>query len=475
MAATLFLRRETSPATDLTIATDTNPAVPYTILHDWPNPVVITDPDYRDPVPEPITLTMKAATADGLATLAQALHYQAVGALEYRRSPAQLKPVWLYRQGVGETNGVRALVTKITEGMTEGYFGTDNGGNTLQTIPNAIQRMPFWEAQAETAMASVTGATGVGYVYDYSSATNPVGDIPARISYLKITPSNEGDKLGRVWCGLLSSDDRTLANFIPRWECEAGTPGTDAAIVADATASGGNNVTITPGTSTWAKRLSMSTIQYTTNWEDNLGEFLALLRAKVSAGTWEIELHFGYSGMPDGQFSIGPRLTLSNTNWDILPLGNYKIPLWNPKACPRALTSFAGVNNVEVRFMIQVWARRTVGVGTLQLDCLNPMPLPRGFGFFGNFDLPAQTSPLKTAYLEYGEGPAFDQTAIATRFGLTHYIAQTDAPSFRLPVAKDGDGRMVVVWARADQSVLADAMDFEGFWYNCWSSYRGAE
>lgn len=300
-----------------------------------------------------------------------------------------------------------------------------------------------------------------------------VGSVGARIDLMRLTAA-AGDVLGRAWIGLRSADRHgTLANFENYWECEdASLLGTDAALAADATANpggGGNTkVTITPGTASLAKRLTIRLDDVTANPSDNFGLFLWLLRAKVSAGEWQVQLRYGYYAMDDADFVQGQVLTLTNTSWNILEMDMQPIPFRNQQALPLDDID----EDAEGAFCIQIWAERTSGSGTLQLDVLCPVPLDEGWCKFGTFQDAANLVYLgSTPYDTY---IAYNYSSLSSNW---FEFGECDAPAFYLPL---GDGRMIIVIARETTSDITDQISLNtvtntGRYYERWVSLRGAE
>lgn len=382
-------------------------------------------------------------------------------------------------------------------GLLSGYHvvsGTWGGGNAAGALYFSDTDGAFQNNEAlngsisgnDFATADGVRMGAASLVYDYTQAGSAVaahdivGDALARIQFLNIAPVSVGDEISRLWIGIRSVKKHKatgLSNFITIWECEAGTLGTDAALAADATASpgvvGNTKVTITPGTATWAKRLSIDLQDVTANFEDNFGRFLWLLRTKVSAGKWDVQLRFGYGTMAAADLIQGPILSISSTSWNTLEMDESIIPLRDLHSFP--LSVLPGSENF---CQVQIWARRTSGAGTLDLDCLKPIPVDEGWLKSSGFTMTVVALGADQWY--FGESP--EQARQCLTYGLTgaisafKYFAALEAPNFRLP---PGDGRMVIVHARASSSVLADRIGLNssdvGKYYESWYTLRGTE
>ena len=427
------------------------------------------------PVTEAIDCLVDRGAHDDLATSLQAMDDMREGAARYKGDRLEQYPVWLHVKMNNETGERRALVREIEEAWLSSQVDVANEAALSDArVRLTVKREGVWEGTALVSMASATPAAAAALVHDYTSGVaDVVGDAPARLGALHIASERAyQDPVGRVWVGLRSATKHgTLANFIPIWECEdtGCTLGTDAAIGADGTASGGSRVRITPGTATWAKRLTMPLVAFTTNEEDNFGRFLRLLRHKVSAGTWEVQLRTGYTAMADADFAQGPIVQVTNTAWDYVEAGIADVPLRHLHGLPTSGYSDA----YEKTYAIQIWARRTVGAGTLDLDCVCPVPVDEGFVSSSGFSLAGLAAG--EAFWTFAEGPDGVIGCIATNGGVTPEFAAfpvVSADAFRLP---PGDGRMVIVHAQATLADITDRVQISGYYYPCWYNLRGAE
>ena len=355
-----------------------------------------------------------------------------------------------------------------------------------------LERHPLSEIVTARMLPASRGAATISIKYDYTAAGATVaahdinGSTGARIGYMSITPrKGTASELGRLWIGLRTAEKygaAGLTNFVNVWECEDvdATLGTDAARAADATASpggGGNTkVTITPGTATWAERLAITLGDVTANYADNFGFFLWLLRMKVSAGTWQVQLLFGYEQMTDDEHVRGELIEVSSTSWNVYEMGFRRIPARNLQVFPTA--TFAASR--EQTFEIQIWAQRTDGAGTLDLDCLMPVPVDEGFFSAESMTMVSDVNSSDIMYL--GVSPQDDVSVRAidtvTSVGEHKYPAYTFS-NFYLP---PGDGRMIIVHARDATSVLTDQIDIStldgattdhGNYYERFNTLRG--
>ncbi len=426
-------------------------------------------------VTEQIPIRITFSSQDGLATEIQELHHVQQLATEYRVLRGVTIPVWLHSQLGAETGARRAFVRRIDGEFLDSWYGPQpiNAKPKLPLLLE-VERHPYWESPAIASMTDVTPAAAVSVTYDYTSGgADVVGDVPARLVRFSATPSS--GELGRLWIGSRSgSKYSTLANFVNHWECEnvGGKLGTDAARATDATAhpggAGDTKVTVTPGTTTWAKRLTLPLSAITPHEQQNFGIFLWLLRCQVSAGTWEVQLRWGYSGMNDADRLRGPIIEVNETSWDIKEMGIARVPLRDTTAI-RLADMFDA--NIELSYEVQIWARRTDGTGTLDLDCICPVPVEeswmvvKGIGATSGNDM-----------FHYGVSPD-DRVWGGTYDAGTQSWQQIPAISvdqtcLGLPI---GDGRLIIVYARDTTSVITDRIALKGEYHNRWLSLRGAE
>lgn len=434
------------------------------------------------PVVERMELICDAEDHDNLAAHFQALDEMRRWAASYKPDPTVSRAgdregVYLHAKMDGETGERRALVNAIRVMRWTTQQISDAGGSSESRVGVRLEleREPWWEDTTARGFPSVAEASGACLVYDYtdSGAHLVAGDMPARIRNLNIRSDATGARVGRLWMGLRSQDKHNdVDDFEDIWECEDtdGDLGTDAARATDATASptgGGNTkVTITPGTATWAKRLTLMIEDFTNHWDDNLGLFLWLLRYKLSAGssTWDAQLRFGYSGMADGDFKRGPVVELANFSWDYLEMAAQLMPVSG--------RYYLGLN--QGKCAVQIWARRTSGSANLDLDCLIPLPVDEGWLKITGIDLPAGSE----ASLNVTERP--DGTITVFQIGAVgiEILGRPASWAFRLP---PGDGRMYIVYAGpTDSDITTGGITMTGAgagygYIERWANLRGAD
>lgn len=432
------------------------------------------------PVKETITAQIRQTTHDLLATDLQKLDDVIFWVDQYREDNTVEDATWLHASMYAETGERRSLVRSISyEWLTSPTEPTGFTDQNAAMFRITIERGD-WERAIHRQLPAGAELAGASIIVDYTSAYDPVGDMPARLSSLIINSDATGANVGRLWIGLRSAGKHgTLANFVNIWECEDtdATLGTDASRETDAgnTASpiGGATddyvlITLNPGTPGWAKRLTIALVDITANPTDNFGDFIWLLRHKLSAAdsTWEVQLRFGYTDMADANFIHGDIIELDNTAWDYAEMGPSRIPLRDLHAI---IPSYFGAA-YERNYAIQIWARRTSGAAYLWLDCLCPIPTDEGFLKSWNFELDAGNND----YWIFGEGPdgstyALDFRAITERF---RHLAAISNHDFRLPI---GDARIICVYAGPTISDITVGISIGGYFFERWLSLRGSE
>ncbi len=440
------------------------------------------------PVIEVIDLKIDRASHDNLATSMQALELMRVYASRYMHDATFGTPVWLHASMTNETGERRALVRRIDmEWRSEQMTASGPPGSNEVLLRLYVEREPWWETTAERTFPEKSEASGAALIYDHTgaglvqAAHDIVGDVPARAGGFRIYTDGSGVQVGRLWMGWRSTTKHpAIANFVPIWECEDGTAGTDAAHATDGgnTASpidgAGNDhteVTPDPGTPGWAERLAFKLSDITANYDDNFGDFLWLLRAKVDAAcTWEIQLRWGYDALPDDDHVRGPIVEISNTSWDFLEQGRMVIPLRNLQV----YVSSVWADSLDQDYDVQVWARRTAGSAgdSLFLDCLCLIPLDEGWAKSWDFDMAADSL---TSWW-FGESPKGTMQALCGTATSFTYFASLAASQFRPPI---GDGRLIIVYAAPSSSDIT-----LGIWINPtddgslaerWTSLRGSQ
>lgn len=426
------------------------------------------------PVTEVVDLIADSSSDDALATALQALDNYRVLAARYINDPTEENPVWLHAKMSAETGERRALVRKIEmDWLTSPIEATGYGAASTARLRLRIEREPWWEDTSGRTTPAMSETAGASLAWDYTGGGSPhdvVGDTPARIQKFAIGSDATGAHVGRLWMGLRSANKHgTLANFIRVWECEDGANNASESGITDevdATASGEDKVQVVETDldwdNTWHEVLEIELRDISANTTDQFGSFLWLQRCKVSAGTWEVQGRFGYSGMADDDYVRGPIVELTETAWEYKEMGHQMIPVGG----------HTGYSSDERRNAVQIWGRRTAGAGNLELDCLCPVPTDEGWAKIWNVDLAAGSSE----WLAFYEDPDGDLGAFEYDATSITALGIVAASNFALPV---GDGLMFIIYAGPTDSDITtggiSVLALGNAYFERWANLRGAE
>ena len=332
---------------------------------------------------------------------------------------------------------------------------------------------------------------GVAGIVPYSSVA---GDVSARLAPLDLYQPASGTALhGRdinnVWIGVRSQSQYNFETFwLYEWECETSdaTLGTNAARVTDTTASGDyfqniitlyHKVTVTPGTATWARRLIFTRAAINALTQNGTGNFLWLLRAKVSAGTWNVGLKWVYGDSTTASLVVeGPKVEYTETQWTIKETGIAGLPLYDQRAFSADMLN----DSRNQAWRVEIWAERTAGTGTLDLDCMVPLPIDEGYCIVKNANMTAGTATYNA--LAVATSPlAQTQALVLDNNGYIQNAPEVYTWNWGLP---PGDGALIIVAGagtaedhlirhiiNTPDTALLDAPAY----YPRWLSLRGAE
>jgi hypothetical protein len=460
----------------------------FTLEEDGWNPVVATPVHMGDPPPilETLNFLLSNTSYDNLATNMQSLHEMQILADRYINDPQSETPIWIHAQMDGETNERRALVREIDVQYNPSWFGAGEATTNIPLVVTVL-RSPYWESITARDLPDAAPSAAACVEYDYTAAGasvgthDIVGDVGARIRFFDFLSGS----VDRFWMGVRSASKHGatgLSNFAEIWECEDGTNNpSESGItdVVDAAASGGDRVQVVETDLDWDEAdykevcfLSISTATGSKP-EDQTGNFLWILRTKVSAGTWEVR-----ASIIDGVDEYSPVnytspqtnvIEVSDTDWRFLELGIAPIPTRNLHAITAADIPKTRENT---SFRVYIYARRTSGAGNLNIDCVIPLPIDEGFLKMTHFAGSANDA--------FGQSPEGIYGAVMWSAAAPSITKVTAEPSsvenFVLP---PGDGRIYCVYERDGSSVLSDTITFNdsdrGKYYERWLSLRGSE
>jgi hypothetical protein len=446
------------PTDVLTLRLDSNSAG-ISIL-DWV-PKVGNDGDAY--VDEVLTLLIAGSSHDDLASKVQALDNM-VRLVEYARHHPQQRGIYLRCQLTNESGARQALVLAARrENGTALYGPPVSPGNIVESYKLVLRRTPWWEhlLGASTEKAALT--TLIGGTHAVSSVP---GDVPARIGIglQFIGHVGGGGPITELWGGFRTARYGTVAKFVPVWELESGTNGTDATDSADVTASGGNCVTVSFATATMAARSVMTTVQAAgADNEHQRGRFLVLLRAKVGASTTvRVRLSSGMVGATT--WTTLPRVQITGTDWFFYPLGEVTLP-------PSGWNDAEGITYAMYSSALRIEAERTSGSNSLYLDCLVLVPVDEGFFHVSGIDVDAAATDFALIVQE-ADGRILSLSNSGDVAAGTPDTSGTHPGSFFVPV---GASNLILVGQRAASSVLADHFEVLVAYVPRWAMLRGAE
>ena len=322
--------------------------------------------------------------------------------------------------------------------------------------------------------------------FDYTALNGDiVGDVPARVAPLTIRQTSRTDALvaseiETMWVGVRSEARHPyLSLFSPLWECESGVAGTNTSGTADYNTSGyyaggTSAMVVNPGTETWARRVSVVNPGITAN----LGEYLWLLRARVTSGQYEVKLRWSIS---DSHYIEGPTVEASGTKYIWHEMGVQSLPLWDRRALTEGI-AFAHEYYAIGDISVDIWARRTSGTGLLYLDCIGLVPTDEEFLVLRDVGLDAaQVAGIASTATIIVESPTGIIQGAAMAVGGAVIGVPSVSGSIHLP---PGDGRLYLFANGDGWSTIAPLVEFDeaaswgaydSAYYPRWLSLRGAE
>lgn len=280
--------------------------------------------------------------------------------------------IWLEESATDETTK-RSLIQSIElTPLQVGWFSTMlNKTGALYSL--TIIHSAAWE--------NVTGGsvvtTDVGPLGELITLPAIDGSLPGRIWDMNIT--GDADTTGTLttfWGGIHSTQGTTgTSDFNAIIELEKGTLGsTDVALGSDSDDASpygttDNIITYTATTDDFqVVAVSMDQAFTSTAYDHWIGDYLVLLRAKLSAeSAVKLHLDVGYTA---GAAHVGPNVYTSSTAYIMLEMGTISLPPF-----PRDRTALL-LGDLEFRLYLQ----RIGGVSTvLTADCLVLIPSEHAF------------------------------------------------------------------------------------------------
>lgn len=207
----------------------------------------------------------------------------------------------------------------------------------------------------------------------YFDVTGVLGDYPSPLLLVSTSTGATGTPSGLVskWSHIGTRRRGTPSNYSNVLQAEDMTQGTNATVTADATMSNGSKSRITFGTATNVLRLSDTFPGNGTSTVEARGEYIVYARMAKTTASDVITVQLGYGGS-----SVAPVMndvvstpTATTGPWWV-NLGKVPVPPWSDPIT----TGFSGVQTKTVLGFVGLYAARTSGAGSLDVDCLLFMP-----------------------------------------------------------------------------------------------------
>jgi hypothetical protein len=418
---------------------------------------------------EVINLIISGTTTDNLAANLQGLDAKIKEAVEWA-DLAETQAVWLRCSLTNETGTRQALVREVAGAIGESVFGPfTDAQSVMRRYTLGLIRSPWWESTTDGDTRSLSFATAFGSVASYV-ATEVVGDMPARIGRMDLQGSaTGGGPLVEFWLGARTDRWGDSSNFQPIWDwgdadatmgVQTTRTNTGAAVVHGAweavvayqgTADDEDNV-----------RVTATVDDFTPDYTDQRGEYIVLLRARVTAGEWRVRLQDGLEGSDDDTWRTQDRVRITSTSYLLHELGTVVLPAH--KISDAALLQ---------KYAMRIRAEVASGAGNLHLDAC--VLIPRGEG--------AIHVLVKGTGVQYSGGdldpcivrthPNGDVEGIWYDDTIPQASAEVHPFSWGLPATDTGI--LVVAAQRAASHVLTDDFDADLYLWPRWRTLRGAE
>lgn len=425
-----------------------------------------------DRVAEAMTLHVKGDSHDDLASKLELLDDK-IREVGWYDDATERYGIWLRAQMPDETGARQVLVTDMRCRPTVSFYSPPVApGNFLREgYDLALERMPYWEAISHTTFdtGSVNCTGGQTTYVTHDPPGEIYGNIPARIASLSFKGrSGGGGPLYEFWLGFRTDRFGARANFAPVWECKDGSlkNSTTSVFDDDGTVYGDYKAECTFGSAVMLPRTTIAVEDVTSNYADQRGSFVVLLRAKVDSGTTcRVRLLDGFESIAamgiDAQWRTQSRVTIDSTSWLLHPLGTVDIPPTGDCISSDSLSHAA----------LCIEAERTGGSGSLHLNILIPIPQSEGALYAGGgavqYSVPGDPRPITVR--QYGD----DRLAAWAYYQNTPVLTANVAPhKYGLPV---GTGDVVLAGQRKTSHVLTDAVDVALQIYPRYRTLRGAE
>ena len=407
-------------------------------------------------------------TKANVRTNANALVSKLRGAIEWRDDIFESQSVWYAQSADGETLTRQLIVDYELRAITESAFTPFQSVKdevvvtlslTCQNHSEERQRRAFTMTDI-TADANAIGRSILLSVSDHTKLSRIITEI------------NSGtDSIERLWIGLMRYNG---ADFQHLWELEDGTELNGSGTTTQ-TGSYATNVVEVDNTDftthtdmTARSRMSMDDAYSTVNYDHGKGEYLALLRYKLSAtGTVLARIGISYSATSGVAYNE-PRLLDDSTNWRFAPMGVVSFP-------PRGLrfeTTLAQLGGGAYALSMKettLWidAQRLAGSCALYLDTITLIPY-RHFISLDNTGL-GSGKALHVHTHEHMITEAI--TRNTTSDYVEDYATVTEIRNWFAPTITGTYLQMVIAGEGDTQQVKDDTIDVYGF--DIYPAYEG--
>lgn len=394
-------------------------------------------------------------------------------ATRYDQDSTEENEIWLLDQLAGETNPRRTLVLGGSWQFDKNPRSVPTSNEHTAFITLALKHMAGYESTTFSYITSNTLSVMGGSV---DLSISAVGDMPARAEF---TLRGATGTLDTLWLGMRSYKKHPdgsggLTHFVPVWEAEIGTAGTNTAAVAtyDSTSTGsGSNksLLVSFANASWAERLRITVADVAGGWDNGFGgRFLVLGRMRLDTGTdtVQVRLRSGwYSASATPQYKTLDPVTVAGTDYQYYELGTVKFP-----PITGSLYGYpAGVGYIGLSAAaLSLIAARTSGTTSkLIIDHLAIIPIDEGFSKISGLNLTSSDMAV------ISETPK--NTGLSARADHSTGTFNSSPPfsqqGFYIPF---GISSVYVFGQRSGISVIGDTVDFLSQSHSRYYSLRGA-
>lgn len=311
----------------------------------------------RGSVVDTITITVQGSTAANL--YARIHQLSAFG--EYCRTYAVNQPMYgtpyLKLKPDGATDDVYALVSDCRIELPPDWMNTATATYRVEGVVLTLERS-LWYRDIWGTTSTVLAASNAALASSATNSTAVAGDVPAAYVVTFGYPSS-GATINRLIIGYRSAlVGGTYYNTLGIREAESQTNGTDTSDAADATASAGNKVACTFGTTGIATRLSGTNVPH--------GVHRVFARMKITGDiVATANVKYADTNATGVVYVANTAVTVSSTSWLVYDMGVVRI-MQSSAQLPIA-GSISGVYAID--------ALRASGTsGNLDIDWIYFMP-----------------------------------------------------------------------------------------------------